>query len=235
MSRRRRRRDFDDLRILIPYCRQSMARPGETSDTSLSLDAQEDAVRAYGQQHGYTVERAIRDHDLKGETSERAGVAELLDRARPGVTIGVHLWDRLGRGFVLDAIAEQIEMRGARAISITQSSDRFGRRIHAVLGAQYVEERVEANLKAEGREDSNHFVEATRVTLFDHFNAPGFQSRLLSEFANVDTQRFPPLVDLVRQLEVEVCELLVCGHQLNPFRIASRYVFARLMWRVGVF
>lgn len=137
---RRRRRSFDDLRVLIPYCRQSMARPGETSQTSLSLDAQEDAIRTYGQLHGYTVEAAIRDHDLKGETSERAGVVEMLERARPGVTIGVHLWDRLGRGFVLDAIAEQIEMRGARAISITQSSDRFGRRIHAVLGAQYVDE-----------------------------------------------------------------------------------------------
>ena len=87
----------DDPRPLIPYLRQSLARVGETRDSSLSLEAQLQIITDWGESNGYAVEPAIRDHDVRGDDPLRPGLSEMADRAQPGVTIAVYRWDRLAR------------------------------------------------------------------------------------------------------------------------------------------
>ena len=139
MARKKRRHSaFDDLRILQPYARQSRARQGEQEENALSLDSQIEQIKSWGERMGYTVEAAIRDHDEDSETADRAGLQMLIANVRPGVTVAVELWDRLGRGWVTELIVEQIERKGGRVLSITQGSDRLSRGLYSVMGKEYL-------------------------------------------------------------------------------------------------
>ncbi len=91
----------DNPKVLIGYARQSRGKPGETRETSLSLESQEDEIRAWGQANGFRVERAIRDHDLVGDDAHRPGIAEMEAPTAPGVTFAVFKWDRLARDLIL--------------------------------------------------------------------------------------------------------------------------------------
>jgi len=61
------------------YARQSMARLGETEQTSLSLDAQVARCTEYAAKSGWEIVHIERDHDLKGADPQRPGIATLLE------------------------------------------------------------------------------------------------------------------------------------------------------------
>lgn len=161
MSKRSKRRTFESNGHLIPYCRQSRARIGEQADTSLSLDSQEAMIREWGQRNGYTVEQAIRDHEEDSESIARTGLASLYAAVRPGVTVAVELWDRLGRGWSLSAINAEVERRGGRTVSVTQGSDSLSRELHGLMGGQYL---IQLS-------DRLHSVARTRVERGQHVGA----------------------------------------------------------------
>ncbi len=141
--------------LLVPYCRQSLARPGETRETSLSLAAQEEAIRAWGERNGYRVERAVLDHDLRGDDASRPGLAELTERAITGVTIAVHKWDRLARDLVLqETIVQALERRGIEVVSISEPSNRLTRQIIGAVAEDYkrsLSERLSSIRAAQAR------------------------------------------------------------------------------------
>jgi DNA invertase Pin-like site-specific DNA recombinase len=97
-------------------------------------------MREWARENGYRVEPSIRDHDEDSEATDRDGLRELYARVRPGVTVAVELWDRLGRGWPLGAINHEIERRGGRTVSITQGADPLVRELHGLLGAQYLDQ-----------------------------------------------------------------------------------------------
>jgi len=139
MSKRKHRHSaFDDEKQLIAYVRQSRAKIGEQEATSLSLDSQVEHIKRWGDQQGYRFQGVVRDHDEDSETDQREGLQELLTKVTPGVTVGVELWDRIGRGWIAESIVQQIEQRGGRAVSVTQGSDRLSRGLYAVIGKEYL-------------------------------------------------------------------------------------------------
>jgi len=125
--------------LLIPYCRQSAQRSGETDRTSLSLDAQESIIRTWAERNGYArVADSIRDHDLRGDNLDRPGIYELLRQVRPGVHIAVHKWDRFARAEHLqETVVQQIISLGGMIFSCTEPSDRFGRGIYGLMAEEY--------------------------------------------------------------------------------------------------
>ena len=127
-----------DLPVLIPYCRQSQGREHETRETSLSLDSQEDEIRAWGQAAGYHVEPAIRDHDLVGDDPARAGLTEMEARTSPGVTFAVYKWDRLARSLILqETIVRAVERRGGAIVSIREPSNKLTRAIFGAINEDF--------------------------------------------------------------------------------------------------
>jgi DNA invertase Pin-like site-specific DNA recombinase len=142
-----------DRPVLIPYCRQSQGREHETRETSLSLESQEDEIRAWGQANGYQVERAIRDHDLVGDDPTRAGLAEMEARTRPGVTFAVFKWDRLARSLILqETIVHAVERRGGSIVSIREPSNKLTRAIFGAINEDFkdaLSDRLKAIRKAQ--------------------------------------------------------------------------------------
>ena len=135
MSRRAR---HDPTGRLVPYCRQSLGRRGETRETSLSIEAQAAVIADWAQARGFVVAPPVIDHDELGSDPERPGIAALLARTSPGDTVGVHMWDRLARGILLqESIVKRLAARGVEVVSITQNSDPLGRQIYGVMGEEY--------------------------------------------------------------------------------------------------
>lgn len=133
-----RRRATEPTGRLVPYCRQSLGRRGETRETSLSIEAQAAVIADWAQNRGYVVAPPVIDHDELGSDPDRPGIAELLARTAPGDTVGVHMWDRLARGILLqESIVKRLAGRGVTVVSITQNSDPLGRQIYGVMGEEY--------------------------------------------------------------------------------------------------
>ena len=105
----------------VGYVRQSMARSGETEDTSLSLDAQESAIRAYAARQGWTVTKVLRDHDLKGYDPTRPGIEQLLNAVGPDTVAVVFMLSRLARDNIMqETIYRQIKARGGSLVSVSE-------------------------------------------------------------------------------------------------------------------
>ena len=152
----------DDPRRLIPYLRQSLARIGETRDSSLSLEAQLQIITDWGESNGYAVEPAIRDHDVRGDDPLRPGLAEMAERAQPGVTIAVYRWDRLARDIALqEMLIRQHERQGAAFVSVTEPSTPFPRQLYGAMNEEFsrvLRERMQGikrNRAARGHHNGN--------------------------------------------------------------------------------
>lgn len=105
------------------YMRQSLGRPGETAETSLSLESQEDTLNERAASERWIVVKAIRDHDLKGDDPNREGMIELLDAAQSGVA-DILLVFNLSR-FARDNLLQELTYRrlvgmGVKVVSIAE-------------------------------------------------------------------------------------------------------------------
>lgn len=128
----------DQPRPLIPYVRQSLARLGETRETSLSLDAQEQIIRDWGEANGFVVQEAIRDHDVRGDDPNRPGLQQIETRAHPGVTIGVYKWDRLARDIPLqETLVRRLQANDVQVVSVTEPSTRLTRVIYGAVNEEF--------------------------------------------------------------------------------------------------
>lgn len=123
---------------LIPYTRQSLGRLGETRETSLSLDAQEQVISDWAASNGFVVATAIRDHDLKGDDPDRPGLAELEAAAVAGDTVAVYKFDRLARDVVLqETLVRRLQARNVQVISVTEPSTRLTRVIYGAVNEEF--------------------------------------------------------------------------------------------------
>lgn len=123
---------------LIPYARQSLARLGETRETSLSLDAQEQVISDWAASNGFVVVDPIRDHDLKGEDPGRPGLLALEEQAQPGDTVAVYKWDRLARDVpIQETLVRRLQARNVQVISVTEPSTRLTRVIYGAVNEEF--------------------------------------------------------------------------------------------------
>lgn len=105
------------------YLRQSVARDGETVETSTSLESQEGALRQRGRQDGWMVVESIRDHDLKGDDPNRDGIRRLMElaAAKRIDAVAVFAISRFAREHVWQEIAyRQLRAYGVSVISLTE-------------------------------------------------------------------------------------------------------------------
>lgn len=129
---------MSDPKPLIPYTRQSLGRVGETRESSLSLDAQVQIITDWGISNGYAVSDPIRDHDVRGDDPTRPGLAEIDQRAQPGVTIAVYRWDRLARDIALqEMLIRKYEQRGVAFVSVTEPSTPFPRQLYGAMNEEF--------------------------------------------------------------------------------------------------
>ncbi len=124
--------------IAIGYCRQSLARAGESRETSLSLDAQEQRIRQWAEAEHWTLTEVVRDHDLRGTTLDRPGWRTVVSACeRGGVdAIVVFALSRVARDNLLQETAwRQLKTWGVRLISVTEpaAEDTMVRGILGVL------------------------------------------------------------------------------------------------------
>lgn len=124
--------------ILRPYVRQSLARLGETRETSLSLDAQVAVIEDWAAANGYVVAPAIRDHDVRGDDPDRPGLTELDRSLQPGDTVAVYKFDRLARDVVLqESLVRRWQARDVQVISVTEPSTRLTRVIYGAVNEEF--------------------------------------------------------------------------------------------------
>lgn len=105
------------------YARQSMARLGETSDTSLSLDAQVARCTEFAAKSGWEIVHIERDHDLRGADPERPGIVNIFDVVAAGACdiVVVFALARMARDTVLQEILwRKLRAAGVRLVSITE-------------------------------------------------------------------------------------------------------------------
>ena len=109
------------MTFAIGYARQSLARAGEDEDTSLSLDAQDHAIRAFCDKQGWTITEVLRDHDLKGNDPTRPGIKKLLASIGAQMNVVVFSLSRLARDNILqEMIYRQIKTKGGNLVSVTE-------------------------------------------------------------------------------------------------------------------
>lgn len=110
------------MRVVI-YCRQSVARPGETSADSLSISSQEDGGRAWCAARDHAVVAVVADHDLGGtlDETERPGLARVLAMAdaRGFDLLLCFKLSRLARSLVLqETLLARLERAGVGYASV---------------------------------------------------------------------------------------------------------------------
>lgn len=98
---------------VLGYVRQSLARDGESEETSLSLDGQESAIRARAETEGWTVVEVLRDHDLSGADPNRPGMIRLKDHAFAGGIDAVVVFDL--KRFARDNLYQETTYRELKA------------------------------------------------------------------------------------------------------------------------
>jgi DNA invertase Pin-like site-specific DNA recombinase len=125
------------------YVRQSLARAGETEESSLSLRSQEQLFREWCARTGATPVAVVADHDLKGTDPDRPGLAELRQRiAADRIDV---LWlfrlDRLARDLVLQLmICRELERANVSLYSHSEGGaldDSFLRGLFGLLNERY--------------------------------------------------------------------------------------------------
>jgi site-specific DNA recombinase len=149
----------------IVYARQSQARPGERdASESLSLEAQEAAIRRYCAERGWSVVRVIRDHDLSGERWDRPGMRDLLDAAEAGIAEAVVVWklSRFARDVLYQEITHrELKQRGVALYSVTESGieKTLIRVVHGAMAQQQNEdlrEHISSALEARAKRGLHH-------------------------------------------------------------------------------
>ena len=143
------------------YCRVSTA---EQSEEGYSLDAQEQAIRAYCQAQSWELTELYVDAGRSGGSLKgREELARLLDDAESGQFERVVFWrlDRLGRNLrdLLD-LSDRLEAAGVGLVSIQEAIDTGtpgGRMVRNVLGSlaeferEITVERIKAGVAAKAR------------------------------------------------------------------------------------
>ena len=138
------------MTTVLPYLRQSQRRPGETAETSLSLEQQAQSIEAWAKAHGHTLLPAIVDHDETGRTLARPGMIALRANAaeRPGVIIAVYKYDRFARNVIGQELAvQELEAAGCTVVSITEPAGKLSRQMHGVF-AEYLSDQLSERVTA---------------------------------------------------------------------------------------
>lgn len=134
----------DHRNPLLAYLRQSRARVGETRDTSLSLEQQEDAIRQWADRNGYRVEQVVHDHDETGRSLSRPGIMELRERAREGLTVAVWKYDRFARNLIgQELVVEELRALGVEVVSTTEPPGKLPRQLMGSIAEYYSDQLSE--------------------------------------------------------------------------------------------
>ena len=128
----------------IAYVRQSKTRPNETTDTSLSLDAQETRIRAYCEAQDWTLVAVHRDSDVVGADPDRPALRAAIDACEAGGidVLVVFALSRLARDNLLqETIWRRLRAVKVRLVSVTEphAEDDL---VRGILGAVSAAERV---------------------------------------------------------------------------------------------
>jgi len=138
---------------VLAYLRQSRARPGESAETSLSLEQQSAAIEAWANANGHTLLPPIVDHDETGRTLHRPGMIALRANAaeRPGCIVAVYKYDRFARNVIGQELAvQELEAAGVQVVSITEPGGKLSRHILSAIAEYQSEQHGErlADIKA---------------------------------------------------------------------------------------
>lgn len=184
------------MRSVIGYCRQSAARPGETGDTSLSLESQEQRIRTWADDNGFPIGAIFRDHDLKGDDPNRPALRKAIDKLSAGDVLAVYDLSRLARDNVLqETIYRDINARGGVLVSVTEPhvGDDLFRGLMGVINQQFRKQlglRISAARDAKakrgefaGRPPVGYLKESGRLVIDEQW-APVIRSIFLSVIAN---------------------------------------------------
>lgn len=138
------------MTTVLSYVRQSRARPGESAETSLSLEQQIAAIEAWAQANGHTLLPPIVDHDETGRTLHRPGMTALRTNAaeRPGCIVAVYKYDRFARNVIGQELAvQELEAAGVHVVSITEPAGKLSRQMHGVF-AEYMSDQLSERVTA---------------------------------------------------------------------------------------
>jgi hypothetical protein len=108
----------------IGYARVSTS---EQAEEGISLQVQEDSIRAYAQLHGLTLTDILSDRGESGKDLDREAAQELLARVRAGeaAALIVYRLDRLTRSprdlFLI--VDDELNPRGVEFISVSEQID----------------------------------------------------------------------------------------------------------------
>jgi DNA invertase Pin-like site-specific DNA recombinase len=142
--------------IGLAYSRQSLGQAGETSESSLSLDTQENRIREWADAERWTIAEAFRDHDLRGTTLDRPGWKQVISKVERGGIDAVIVFalSRVARDNLLQETAwRQLKALNVRLISVTEpaAEDNMVRGILGVL-SQAERERMGKFISASAQE-----------------------------------------------------------------------------------
>lgn len=138
------------MTTVLPYLRQSRARPGESAETSLSLEQQSAAIASWAAANGHTLLPPIVDHDETGRTLHRPGMIALRANAaeRPGCIVAVYKYDRFARNVIGQELAvQELEAAGVQVVSITEPAGKLSRQMHGVF-AEYMSDQLSERVTA---------------------------------------------------------------------------------------
>ena len=138
------------MTTVLAYLRQSRARPGESAETSLSLEQQAASIEAWAKANGHTLLPPIVDHDETGKTLNRPGMTALRANAaeRPGCIVAVYKYDRFARNVIGQELAvQELEAAGVHVVSITEPPGKLSRQMHGAF-AEYFSDQLSERVTA---------------------------------------------------------------------------------------
>jgi DNA invertase Pin-like site-specific DNA recombinase len=156
------RKDDYSMNGVIAYLRQSAARGVETSETSLSLNAQEAQVRKWAADAELPVKQVFRDHDLRGNDPNRPELRKAIAALDRGDTLVVYDLSRLARDNVLqETIYREVVAQGATLASVTEphAGDDLYRGLMGVINQQFRQQlgkRISSNIEQKVRSGRFH-------------------------------------------------------------------------------
>jgi DNA invertase Pin-like site-specific DNA recombinase len=129
----------------LGYVRQSLAKNGESVDDSLSLEAQETAIKRYCIEKGWTLVDVIRDHDVTGKSWTRPGMLALIEQAQQDVCdiVVVYKLSRFARDTLYQEMTHrELKAHGVQLESVTEPgiSSTLIRVVRAAVNQHQVEE-----------------------------------------------------------------------------------------------
>lgn len=150
------------MKNVIAYVRQSAQRGEETSETSLSLQAQESYIRNWAKKEGLPVRSVHKDHDLRGNDPNRPALQAAIADLQVDDVFAVYDLSRLARDNVLqEQIYRQIVAQGAALVSATEphAGDDLYRGLLGVINQEFRRQhgrRVASNIEAKVRRGQFH-------------------------------------------------------------------------------